>query len=318
MRWGYCCIALGVPNCTTSHTITVANIRRISERRDRLSRLAGLARENLANTIRLLHYNRAYDIGMYRFSSQLVPLATHEEAEGWDYLEELKEEFAEVGKAVAETNMRVSTHPGQHTVINSPSKSTWNLARKDLEYHHGILQGMGLDNRAVMVVHVGGAYGDREEAARRFIRRFKELPFEIRERIVVENDDRSFSVVDVLRICDTIGRPMVLDAHHHRCFSRGEDLEKMVPEIFATWEKEKPKVHFSSPRSEKDMRSHADDVQPDDFLWFYHLCAGRDFDAMIEAKAKDLALLKLREAVREELEKEKHAICPGHSAAPRA
>lgn len=318
MRWGYCCLALGVPDCTTSHTVTVTNLRRIPNRQDRISRLAKLAKENLANTIRILRYNYAYEIEMYRFSSQLVPLATHEEAEGWDYLKELQEELLEVGRVVAETKMRVSTHPGQHTVINSPSKSAWNLARKDLEYHDGLLHGMGLDNRAVMVVHVGGAYGNREEAAQRFIRRFKELPFGVRERIVVENDDRSFSVDEVLRICHAIGRPMVLDTHHHRCLSRGENLEERLPEIFATWENQVPKVHFSSPRGEKDQRSHADDVQPEDFLRFYHMCAGRDFDAMIEAKAKDLALFKLREAVHKELAEVKHAIRPGPSDAPRA
>lgn len=297
MRWGYCCLSLGLPDATTSHTVTVTNLRKIPEREDRISRLRRIALENLENTVRLLRYNQAYQVQMYRFSSQLVPLATHEETAGWNYCEDLGEALRRVGEVVRETGIRVSTHPGQHTVINSPVKSVWELARKDLDYHQSILQGMGLGTDAVMVVHVGGAYGDREESGQRFIRRFRELPEEVRDRLVVENDDRSFSIGDVLKICQAIGRPMVLDVHHHRVLSRGESLERLLPEIFASWEGVVPKVHFSSPKSETDPRSHADDVEPEDFMDFYRICDGRDFDAMIEAKRKDLALFKLRDQV---------------------
>lgn len=298
MRWGYCCIALGLPDGTTAHTVTVTNLRKIPNREDRISRLGRLARENLSNTIRILRYNKAHQVQMYRFSSQLVPLATHEEAEGWRYWEELMTELALVGEIVKETNMRVSTHPGQHTVINSPVKSVWELAQRDLDYHNRILSGMGLGPEALMVVHVGGAYGERKEAAQRFIDRFRQLPDEVRNRLVVENDDRSFDIGEVLDICQSIGRPMVLDIHHHRVLSRGKKLEQMLPEIFATWEGVVPKVHFSSPKTATDPRSHADYVELEDFLGFFELCEGRDFDAMIEAKQKDLALFRLREEAK--------------------
>jgi UV DNA damage endonuclease len=297
LRWGYCCIALGLPNCTTAHTISVKNLLKIPQRQDRISRITSLARENLANTIRLLRYNKAHDIMMYRFSSQLVPLATHEETAGWDYLKDLAPELNDVGDTVKSLGIRVSTHPGQHTVINSRSDSAWELARRDLEYHNGVLKQMGLDSNAVMVVHVGGAYGNCHEAAERFVERFWELSSEIRSRLVIENDDRSFSIGDVLKICHRIERPMVLDVHHHHVFSKGEDLRDLIPEIFSTWEDITPKVHFSSPKGEKEIRSHADDLRPNDFIEFYDLCQGREFDAMIEAKRKDLALLKLRQDI---------------------
>ena len=299
LRWGYCCISLGLQDCTTAHTITVKNLLKIPQRQDRISRVASLARKNLSNTIRLLRYNKAHDILMYRFSSQLVPLATHEEIAGWDYLAELATELIEVGNTVKSLGLRVSTHPGQHTVINSPSQSAWELARRDLEYHNGLLGQMGLDNNAVMVVHVGGAYGNHSEAAERFVKRFGELSKEVQSRLVIENDDRSFSIGDVLQICQKIERPMVLDVHHHHVFSRGEDLRGLIPEIFSTWGDVTPKVHFSSPKGEKDIRSHADYVRPIDFIRFYDLCQGREFDAMIEAKQKDLALLKLRQDISE-------------------
>ncbi|HEX2953933.1 MAG TPA: UV DNA damage repair endonuclease UvsE [Bacillota bacterium] len=297
MRWGYCCIALGLENSSTAHTVTVTNIKRIPERADRFSRLEQIARENLKNTIRLLRYNKAHDIMMYRFSSQLVPLATHEESDGWNYPLILADAFQEVGEVVHDTGMRVSTHPGQHTVINSPSASAWELAQKDLDYHDKVLTGMGLDNHAIMVVHVGGAYGDKKQSASRFVERFKMLPLTVQNRIVVENDDRSFTAEDVLDICRAIERPMVLDIHHQRCLVKDERWLTLVPEIFATWGGVTPKVHISSPRNDQDPRSHANDVDPDYFLSFVEKWENVDFDVMVEAKNKDLALFHLREAV---------------------
>lgn len=304
MRWGYCCIALGLENSSPAHTISVTHIRRISERRERIDRLARIARENLANTLRLLRYNEAHGIEMYRFSSQLIPLATHAEAAGWEYTSELVGELAEVGEVVRATGIRVSTHPGQYTVVNTPSRSAWQLAQEELAYHHAVLTAMGLDNNAVMVIHVGGAYGDKEKSAQRFIDRFHQLPFEVQERLVIENDDRSYTAADVLAICREIGRPMVLDIHHQRCLVKDEGWLELIPGIFDTWGSRTPKIHVSSPRSPEDPRRHADDVDPEYLLSFLRWCGGRDIDLMVEAKNKDLALFKLRGAVEERLGQE--------------
>lgn len=300
MRWGYCCISLGLENASPAHTITVNNIRRIPDRLARYRRLEQIARENLANTIRLLRYNKAHDILMYRFSSQLIPLATHEESMGWNYTEVLSDALAAVGRVVSETGLRVSMHPGQHTVINTKSSSAWELAQRDLEYHDRVLTGMGLDHHTIIVVHVGGVYGDKEKAILRFIDHFKKLSPAIQNRIVVENDDRSYTAADVLAICREIHRPMVLDIHHQRCLVRDEEWMELVPAIFATWNGQTPKVHISSPRSLHDPRSHADDVDPEYFLSFLVKAPDIDFDVMVEAKNKDQALLRLRKAVEEQ------------------
>ncbi len=296
MQFGYCCIALGIENCSTAKTVTVQNLLKIEEPY-RFGRLATIARANLANTKRLLWYNQAHDIRLYRFSSQLVPLATHPVAAGWDYLSELRTELAEVGRAVNETGIRVSTHPGQYTVLNTPSEEVWRNSLADLEYHHRLLAAMQLEQNARMIVHVGGAYQDKPKALAQFARRFAELPEGLSRRLCVENDDRTFTVRDVLGLAERLGIPMVVDLHHHRCCNQGERLADYLPAIYRTWGDTLPKVHLSSPRSERDFRAHADWVDPADFREFLAINPRPEVAVMIEAKMKDLAVFKLREAV---------------------
>src|SRR5690606_26566902 len=117
------------------------------------------------------------------------------------------------------------------------------------------------------------------------------------ERICLENDDRVFSAAEVLEVCQATGVPMVFDYHHHVCRNDDEDFRDLLPAIFATWKDRPPKIHASSPRDEGDRRAHGDYVDPD-FIRPV-LDAARalgDFDVMVEAKRKDLALFKLRDA----------------------
>jgi UV DNA damage endonuclease len=297
MRFGYCCIALGVENCSTAKTVTVKTLLTIEES-SRLDRLRRVARENLANTKRLLWYNQAHDIGLYRFSSQLIPLATHPVAGGWDYLHELREELEEVGQVVNQTGIRVSAHPGQYCVINTLTPLVWENSLKDLEYHHGILSQMKLNHNACMVLHVGGAYRNKPESLRLFKERFTQIPGIIRNRICIENDDRNFTLGEVLSLAGELQIPMVLDLHHHWCNNQGEDLKDNLPAIYATWGPEIPKIHISSPRLDRDPRAHADFVNPEDFQKFLALNPRPDIDVMIEAKMKDLAVIKLREDLK--------------------
>ncbi len=296
MRFGYCCIALGVPDCSTARTITVKNLEKIDPAH-RWGRLANIARANLENSRRLVWYNQAHAIGLYRFSSQLVPLATHPITAGWDYRTELRLELLAVGQAVNETGLRVSTHPGQYTVLNTPSEAVWQNALADLEYHHQVLSAMELRQNARMIVHVGGAYHNKTQALDRFKRRFAEIPAAIRDRICIENDDRVFTVRDVLGLAQSLAVPMVVDVHHHRYCNQGEDLREYLPAIFATWGDERPKIHLSSPKSEQDCRAHADWVAPQDFRNFHAITPTAEVDVMVEAKMKDLAVFKLREVL---------------------
>lgn len=297
-RLGYVAMTLNLQDSSPSSMMTVTALNRISDEEARINKLRKIARKNLHNTYRILLYNQALNIKVYRFTSKLIPLATHPLIKHWDYVDDFRDEFRKIGDFVKENNFRVSAHPDHFTIINSVSQDVFRDAVEDLDYHVKIFEAMGLDDyRYKLVMHVGGLYKDKKTSLERFKENYLKLPDRIRKRIVVENDDKSYSAQEVLVLCKELGIPMVLDVHHHKCINNGEKLEDMLDDIFHTWDGEYfvPKIHFSSPKSQKDFRSHADFIDMEDFVEFLHTAkkTGRDFDVMLEAKNKDSALMKL-------------------------
>lgn len=298
VRLGYVAMTMNLKDCSPSGTVTVKTLSGLPDDEARLYRLRKVTKENLKNTLRILRYNKAYNINVYRLTSKLVPLATHPIAEGWDYTREFKDEFREIGDFVKKNDFRVSAHPDHYTVINSNSDRVWEASVKDLDYHVRLFEAMGLEDfKYKLVLHIGGVYRDKQSSIERFIASFRKLPERIAKRLVLENDDKAYTALEVLNICKELKVPMVVDVHHHNCVNNGEELKNLLPEIFSTWDNENfvPKVHFSSPKSSKEFRSHAEDINVDEFYEFLKASAitGRDFDVMLEAKNKDTALFNL-------------------------
>jgi UV DNA damage endonuclease len=265
----------------------------------------------------VLEYCDAHDIRMYRMATALAPYASHPDLRGFRAQpRECAAELAEVGKLAQELDIRLSSHPGQYTVLNSEDERIRRLAVEELEVQAELMDAMGLGPEAVVVIHVGGAAGGAGPALDRFEQGFELLSETARARLVVENDDRSFGLSDVLRLSDRIGRPVVWDARHHRCHDpdRIPDREALALAL-ATWPAGVvPKVHYASPKTVVEerrkrvgrrverslvlpaLRAHADLIDPISFEHFVgETGRGMDFDVMLEAKAKDLALLRLRE-----------------------
>lgn len=301
IRLGYVAIALRLKDCSPSKTVTLKNINKIPDYRDQLNRLTRISRENLVNTLRILKANYYDGIMFYRFTSRLVPLCTHPQFMDWNYRGALTEEFKAIGAFVKEHGIRVGLHPDHFTLLNSPKPEVQESSRRDLNYHADIIEAMGLGISAKLIIHVGGKYQDRDLALERFKVQFRTLPEKIRERLILENDDRCYTAAEVLKLAKEVRVPMVLDLHHHQILNNGEDLAALLPEIFATWGKETPKIHLSSPRSDKDCRSHADYVETETMIESLNFLRkqNRDFDIMLEAKQKDLALLKLAQDLKE-------------------
>jgi len=303
VRLGYVAMTLNLQDASPSKTVTVTSYDKIKSEEGKRYRLEKLTQINLQNTLRILRYNVANDIYVYRFTSKLVPLATYPSIEGWNYDEIFKKEFKEIGDFVKANDIRVSAHPDHFTLINSPDEKVFQDSLRDLEYHYRIYKAMGLeDKKYKLVLHVGGVYGNKDTSIERFINNFPKLPQYIRHRIILENDDKSYNALDVLKICQTLNIPMVFDVHHYQCNNQGEKMIDILPDIFNTWNNEyfKPKIHFSSPKNEKDYRSHADIIELDEFLNFLDIAKnlGRDFDVMLEAKNKDNALFDLMEKLK--------------------
>jgi UV DNA damage endonuclease len=274
-------------------------------------------RTSLERLDAILTYLDDHAIGMYRMATALAPYASHPDLPRFrDQPRECAQRLAEVGARARALGVRLSTHPGQYTVLNSEDDRVQRLAVEEIEVQAEILDGMGLGPEAVVVLHVGGAAGGVAAGLDRFERGFACLSPAARARVVVENDDRSFGTADVLRLAQGIGRPMVWDVLHHHCHDpdRIPDREALALAV-ATWPAGvRPKVHFSTPRTAVEerrrrvgrrverslvlppLRAHADLIDPIAFEHFARETArGLDLDVMLEAKAKDLALLRLRE-----------------------
>jgi len=266
-------------------------------------------RTSLERLRAILDYLDRHDIRMYRMATALAPYASHPELKQFHgQVDECAAGLAEVGALARRLGVRLSTHPGQYTVLNSERAEVQAAAAAELEVQASVLDAMGLGPEAVVVLHVGGGAGGVPAAADRFLAGFERLSEQARARLVIENDDRVFGVSDVLRIADRTGLRVVFDIHHHRCHDPvGMDDREALERALGTWPAGvTPKVHFSSPRLDlgeggrfPELRAHADLIDPISFEGFlHHTGAGLDFDVMLEAKAKDLALLRLREQLR--------------------
>ncbi len=306
-------MSVELEDASPSKTMTMASFSKLSDREGGLRRLERLAEQNLHNTLRLLKHNRYMGVQVYRMTSKLIPLATHEELQDWDPYPALANAFAEVGAFIREHNMRVSFHPDHFTVLSTPRPEVLRNSVKDLNYHVRLLEAMGLDERALNNIHVGGSYGDKEKSALRFIDQFQTIEKRICDRITLENDDKTFTAKETLSIAEEVKVPMVLDIHHHAVNPGNELMEELWPRILRTWSLFPwnvkhantpivlpPKIHVSSPKSLSDPRGHAEYVEIEPLLKFLSNIAGSTpaIDVMIEAKKKDGALLKLMDDFR--------------------
>lgn len=254
-------------------------------------------------------------IAMYRISSELAPYVTHPDMPQFHaQVEECATELAQLGVQARAAGLRLSFHPGQHVVLNSPDARTAAVSARDVTMQAAILDGLGLGPEAVVVAHLGGVYGDRDAARSRFVEAYAALPEAARRRLVLENDDVRFTVSDALWVHERTGIRLVFDNLHHRLNGDGRPPRDALAACLATWPADvRPKIHFSTPRTEwlvekgggedkpLEVRQtrwnyHSDYVNPFEFIDFVRSADGlRPFDVMLEVRAKDLALRQLRE-----------------------
>jgi UV DNA damage endonuclease len=295
IRFGYVSHAVSLWDASPAKTVTFTRYQQLGAQ-ERKEKLLLVTKENLKHTLRILHYNLGHEIELYRFSSSIVPLATHPEIL-WDFVTPFRQELLEIGDLVKEKQLRVSFHPNQFTLFTSPQKKVTENAVVDMEYHYKMLVAMGIEASSLINIHIGGAYGNKEETIKRFYENLKTLPLDIKKVMTLENDDKTYNAEETLAACEREGVPFVFDYHHHMANPCEAPLEDLLPRLFGTWSGRDfpPKVHISSPKNEKEFRSHADFVSVEFMLPFLKLLQeyGQDIDFMIEAKAKDQALLTL-------------------------
>jgi UV DNA damage endonuclease len=300
VRLGYVAIALKLPKVTSSSNVTYTFYQRLATEEKKINKLKQIAYSNIVDLKKILEYNVENNIHFYRITSALIPLATHPDV-NWNYRTMFGVDYKLLGDYVKNNDMRVDTHPDQFNVINSIDDNVVENTKRNLWIHANLFSDMKYP-LGKMVLHVGSSAGGKFAALQRFEKNFISYPDEITSRLILENDDKTFTARDTLGLCKKLCIPMVLDVHHHICNNEGDNINEILHEVFDTWEDQElpPKLHFSSPKDSPKDRKHADYIDGNHFVEFIDSCKriNKDIDIMIEAKMKDLALYDLTRSIK--------------------
>lgn len=247
---------------------------------------------NLRDLFELLELCKRENIEVFRLGSNFIPYASHK-----DFKEEwfLKIEplLVDAGKRIKENfNIRITMHPGQFVILNSPKAEVVENSLRELQYHFWLLDRLGIGYDGIVIIHIGGTYYNKEKAIERFINTVDKNSW-LKKRLAVENDEISFNVSDVLKVAKVLQIPLVFDFFHNKLNPSDIDLN----EVFETWKgRGIPKIHLSS-QGLTGIRVHGDYVEIVDYIKLKEFIENKDIQKvhiMIEAKKKEKALKKLR------------------------
>lgn len=285
MKIGYPCINRSI-GCTSNSTFRLANY---SEQK-----LIEIVSSNLGCLSNILRFNVEHGLLFFRISSDIVPFASHPVCT-FDWKTFFKKDFAAIGKFIKKHGFRISMHPDQFVLLSSPKQDITERSVSELAYHCQVLDLMGLDSTAKVQIHVGGVYGNKQEAMKRFVESYNSLDKQIKKRLVIENDDNLYSLRDCLQIHEQVGIPVLFDYYHHQLLNNGETARVAMEQAFATWKTNRdgvPMVDYSSAKPGGLRGAHADEIDLADFKRFLSVSRGLEFDLMLEIKDKEKSALK--------------------------
>lgn len=291
MKIGYPCINLSVKE-KSNHTFRVASYSHEKLQQTVLKNLLGLER--------IIDYNIQHGLLFFRITSDLIPLASHPVMD-FNWQKQFKHLFTVIGEKIKKAGMRISMHPGQYTLINSPREDVVENSRKELLYHAQVLDLLGLDETAKIQIHIGGVYDDKQNSIKRFIENFFTLDPSVRKRLCIENDERCYSLQDCLLIQKACGISIIFDVLHHACFNNGESLTEALLLASKTWQKKDGilMVDYSSQAKGERTGKHAATIDTQDFLKFLHDAKTIPCDIMLEIKDKEKSALQAKKLLHE-------------------
>lgn len=295
LRFGLCCLFRQEP--IKFRQITAKTLRPLA-RDEQLARVSAICWHNVRSLLQSLKFAANNGIGAFRIMTPLFPRFTHPEV-GYrmDDLPDSKailQEFAAIKAFGQVQDIRLSFHPDQFNVLSSPRPEVIENTRRELEYQGMLAELTGAE---VINLHVGGAYGNKKEALTRLRKEVRALPMPVASRLSLENDDTSFTPKDLLPVCEALDIPMVYDVHHHRCLPDGLSEEEVTDKAVLLWQSlgREPFFHLSSPKNgwqQGSPKPHADYIAPADFPACWR---GLTATVDVEAKAKELAIMRLRQ-----------------------
>jgi UV DNA damage endonuclease len=292
MNLGYACINMTMGKKVTTNR---SMVKRTFESKG-LDYVSELTLANAKDIIRILEWNRMNGIKLFRLSSAIIPWGDHLDLTQLKDYKEIKFELKKAGDFAKFWGMRITSHPGPFVVLTSPNEKVVYNAIADLEMHGKIFDMMGLEKSPYnkINIHCNGVYGDKKSAMDRFCENYKKLSPSVRKRLTVENDDKAtmYSVNDLMYIHKKIGIPVVFDYHHHKFCTGGLSEEQALELAVSTWPKNiTPVVHYSESKALHESNDKLKPQAHSDYINELPNTYGIDVDIMVEAKAKELAIL---------------------------
>ena len=293
MKIGYPCINRSI-DCKGNKTFRLKSYSN--------ERLIKTIENNISCLKKMLAFNIKNNILFFRITSDLIPFASHpiNDLVWKDYF---KKDFAEIGEIIMENKLRISMHPDQFIVLNSIREDVVKRSVEELVYHCEVLDLMILDYTAKIQLHIGGAYGNKEKAMYSFIKNFNLLNNKIKKRLVIENDDKIYSLKDCLYLSNKIKIPVLFDAFHHSVLNNNEKVNDCIKKASKTWMKKDgiPMADYSSQEPNNKAGKHAEKIDLNHFKKFIDLTKPYDFDIMLEIKDKEKSALKVIKLLENDL-----------------
>lgn len=286
MSIGYACLTVGVPNTNLKSCM----LKNASE-----DRLLELISHNLNSLENIIDYNIENNIMLFRISSDIIPFGSSpvNNLPWWDIF---SVEFLKIGKKIQSSGMRISMHPGQYTVLNSPREEVVKKAIADLNYHTKVLDSLGVGAVHKLILHIGGVYNDKKQAMERFITNYAYLEQSVKQRLVIENDDKLYNINDVLEISEKLNVPVIFDNLHNdiNAYDKEKSDIDWINECKGTWRDKdgNQKMHYSQQDPLKKLGAHSETIDTQEFMDFYHRLNRQDIDIMLEVKDKNVSAVK--------------------------
>lgn len=287
IRLGYACIST-ITNITSSRTTTLTYYKKLDTKTKQI-KLDLIIKENLKALKEIIIYNIKNNIHFFRITAKLIPLMDIVDIDLNKYINE----FLEIGHLINKNNIRVDVHADEFCILNSVNE---NVVLNSIKILNNLKITMDMFNVPYnIIIHIGSKTNGIKESIKRFKNNFNLLNEDLKSKLIIENDDKNFNAYQTLKLCEDLNIPMCLDIHHHYCNKCTKNITFYLPRILNTFKTITPKMHYSSPKSKKEYRTHNEYINSEEFILFINLLKeyNKDVDIMLEAKGKDLALIKL-------------------------
>jgi UV DNA damage endonuclease len=295
MNYGYACIN---ETLKSQGVFTNRSLKKATLDKKGLEYVSDLALQNVKDLEVILKWNLQNNIMFFRISSNIIPWGNKIDMTNLKDYNEIAFILKRCGDFSKQYNMRLTQHPGQYCILTSPHQHVIDNSVSDLKMHSDIfnLMGLSLTPYNKINIHMGAAYGDKQAAAKTFLKNFNNLDESIKSRLTIENDDKAvmYSTYDLhTLIYQEVGIPIVFDYHHHKFCTGGQTEEEALRLASTTWGDIKPVVHYSESKALNEglkvrMQAHSDYFL--NKIETYNI----DIDIMMECKAKELAVMKYK------------------------